>query len=671
MRRALYGTNPWPRGHVDRRRRMALVAAIGMFVPFVMAVGAAIAETQPSASPTSARLEVVGTEDRAVTLRMELGALPEGSVEAVPQAVVRIGGVQVPASARLEAASAGSLPAATSGPTTPTVAMLVLDTSGSMEGEPIEAAKSAVAAFLDALPEGVQVGLVAFADRARVLVAPTTDLAAITNAVNDLRAGGDTALYDAIDEAVRAVPPGEQARLVVLSDGQDTSSRVGLDAAISAAGAAGVPVDVIAIAPTPTERAVLRQLAQSNAGHVTAATGVDQLVEAFVAASTPFAAAALIEVTIPDQVDGRSAPIEADVRIGNLAVTGSTSLPDVPNLAPVDAGISAAILPPVAQGQGIDPMAAALAGIVFIVVLAAAFAWWVAARRAEHGRRIEQLSAYGIATSGRLGTAGSGRGPIAALDRMLERSGRAKRMRSALGASEVNLTPAGWLLARVGICVLLGAFGAALLGSLLVGAVAGVVIGWMLTWTWLRARSTRRQRAFANELPDFLALLASGLRGGLSFNHALESAAGDGRGEVARQMRRALREVQVGTLLDDALMDCADRMDSEDLRWTVTALSIQREVGGNLSTILDTAAATIKGREELRREVQTLSAEGRLSGYILIALPLGVMLILTIIRRSYVELLWTTSLGIAMLVIMGLMMVAGWLWMRAIVRIKV
>ena len=145
----------------------------------------------------------------------------------------------------------------------------------------------------------------------------------------------------------------------------------------------------------------------------------------------------------------------------------------------------------------------------------------------------------------------------------------------------------------------------------------------------------------------------------------------DGRGEVPRQMRRVLREVQVGTLLDAALLECADRMDNEDLRWTVTALSIQREVGGNLSTILDTAAGTIKSREELRREVRTLSAEGRLSGYILIALPLGVLLVLMLVRRSYVELLWTTTLGLLSLAAMAVLMVLGWLWMRTIVTIKV
>ncbi len=136
-------------------------------------------------------------------------------------------------------------------------------------------------------------------------------------------------------------------------------------------------------------------------------------------------------------------------------------------------------------------------------------------------------------------------------------------------------------------------------------------------------------------------LIASALRSGLSFQQGLDSSAADGKGEVSRQMRRALREAQMGSLLEPALGRVADRMHSEDLRWTVLALGIQREVGGNLSNILETAASTIKGRAELRREVRTLSAEGRLSGYVLAALPVGLFLYMLVANREYVSFFWT------------------------------
>jgi tight adherence protein B len=228
-----------------------------------------------------------------------------------------------------------------------------------------------------------------------------------------------------------------------------------------------------------------------------------------------------------------------------------------------------------------------------------------------------------------------------------------------------------WLLVRLGVGLVIFILAMFLVGSFLLSLLIAVAAGWLLTRMWLGSRVSKRQKAFADELPDFLLLLASGLRAGLSFTSALDSAAEEGKGEVARQMRRALGEVQLGAQLDDALNDCAERMDSEDLRWTVTALSIQREVGGNLSTILESAADTIKQRFALRREVATLSAEGRLSAYILIALPLGVLAFLTLFRRDYIAALWQSTIGLVMLGTIVVLIFAGWMWMRAIVRIKV
>ncbi len=166
-------------------------------------------------------------------------------------------------------------------------------------------------------------------------------------------------------------------------------------------------------------------------------------------------------------------------------------------------------------------------------------------------------------------------------------------------------------------------------------------------------------------------LIASALRSGLSFLQALDSTATDGQGEVSRQIRRATREVQMGSTIEQALTRVADRMESDDLRWTVTAVAIQREVGGNLSNVLDTAAATVKSRAELRREVRTLSAEGKLSGWVLAALPVGLFLYMLLANRKYVAWFWTETAGIIALVFIGVIFTAGFLWMRRIVRIEV
>ncbi len=137
-------------------------------------------------------------------------------------------------------------------------------------------------------------------------------------------------------------------------------------------------------------------------------------------------------------------------------------------------------------------------------------------------------------------------------------------------------------------------------------------------------------------------------------------------------MRRALSEVQMGSTIEDALMRVAERMQSEDLRWTVTALAIQREVGGNLSNILETAAMTVKGRAELRREVRTLAAEGKLSGWVLAALPVGLFLYMLVANREYVSFFWTNTVGwVVALVVLAVLFILGFVWMRRLVKIEV
>ena len=182
-------------------------------------------------------------------------------------------------------------------------------------------------------------------------------------------------------------------------------------------------------------------------------------------------------------------------------------------------------------------------------------------------------------------------------------------------------------------------------GSVMVGLIVASLVVAFAGPAFLRWRFSRRIREFEDELPGTLMVLASSLRAGLSFAQALDTAISDGKGEIALQFRLALQEVQVGSSLEDALMRAAERMKSEDLKWAVTGLAIQREVGGSLSRILETSAKTIRERAELRREVRTLSAEGRLSAYVLLGMPITLFFYMVISSRDYVQVLWTEPIG--------------------------
>jgi tight adherence protein B len=562
----------------------------------------------------------------------------------------------------------------------PTLAVLALDASGSMKGERMTAAREAAIEFLEALPPKVQTGLVAFSDKIVVLAEPTTDRAALEERVSAVKPAGDTSLYDAVLASIDLVPAGARARLLVLSDGKDTTSRSSLKEVITAVSDGGIAVDVVALNPTAKELEALRTVSTPNDGNLRTATSSADLLAAFTAASQEYGASAFLTGTIPDAVDARAKPLSVQLRVGDQTIDASTTLPDVPSLSPASSstGTGTMVLPAAAtdaQNNGrlaIWPyiVAALAAGCVLLVALSIR---WVKDERRSRDRLNHVLNyrvtvgpqAQVVRAPGLWGSF------VGSLDRFLERRGSYRTTVTKLAGADLQYTPATWLLTRlavIGIFVLLLAL---LLKSVPLALVMGALGGWLLSSWWLRSRAARRRKLFADELPTFLLLIASGLRAGLSFTSALDSSAAEGKGEVSRQMRRALGEVQLGAQLDDALMSCAERMDSDDLRWTVTALSIQREVGGNLSSILEAAADAIKQRYALRREVSTLSAEGRLSAYILVALPLGILGFLTLFRGEYVKVLWTTPVGMAMLGAFCVLILVGWIWMRSIVRIKV
>lgn len=240
-----------------------------------------------------------------------------------------------------------------------------------------------------------------------------------------------------------------------------------------------------------------------------------------------------------------------------------------------------------------------------------------------------------------------------------------------LEKGNIPIQPKQWLGLQVLLFFAATLIFGALSGNFPISILVAGVLTALIPRFLIKSRYKKRLVSFETELPETLMLVASALRSGLSFQQALEATVSDRDSELGIQMRLAINESKLGPPLEESLNRVADRMESEDLRWLVAALEIQREVGGTLSTILDTAAATIKGREELRREVRSLSAEGRLSAYVLIGLPVIIFLVLFVSRPNYVEIFWTELIGVVMLVAILVMIAIGWVWMNKMIQIKV
>jgi tight adherence protein B len=213
-----------------------------------------------------------------------------------------------------------------------------------------------------------------------------------------------------------------------------------------------------------------------------------------------------------------------------------------------------------------------------------------------------------------------------------------------------------------------------LLLAILVGPLAGIIAAAVIAiapFLFLKQRDRQRMHAFERQLPDTLTLLASSLRAGFSLMQGLEAVAQEIVDPMRKELQRVFTEVRLGRPIEDALGDAAERMNSDDLRWTVMAIRIQREVGGNLAVLLDTVADTMVKRERVRRELRALTAEGRLSAIVLSLLTPVLALAIWTIQPSYLDPLTHDFFGILGLIVAGILSVVGWFWLQKIVDIEV
>jgi tight adherence protein B len=255
-------------------------------------------------------------------------------------------------------------------------------------------------------------------------------------------------------------------------------------------------------------------------------------------------------------------------------------------------------------------------------------------------------------------------------DRLATASGFSGRLEAMLEQAELPMK-AGEFAALTILCAVAGGTLAAILLANIIFALIFAAGASLVPYVWLVRARRQRQKKMAEQLPDVLAILASSLRAGHSFLQALDQVAGEIKDPSASEFHRVVSEIRLGRSIDDAMIEMADRVGSEDMRWAVMAVNIQREVGGNLAEVLDTVANTVRERAYVQRQVRVLSAEGRISIGILSALPFGILLYLAVMNPDYVTPLFSTMIGRILLVVGATLMGAGIFVMTRIVRIDV
>jgi tight adherence protein B len=247
-------------------------------------------------------------------------------------------------------------------------------------------------------------------------------------------------------------------------------------------------------------------------------------------------------------------------------------------------------------------------------------------------------------------------------------------LESVLGArlegSGLPLRTAEWLVLHVTAAVAGGLLMLLLSGGAPAATVFGLLLGLAGPWLLLVVRQGRREKAFLAQLPETLQLLSGSLKAGYSLPQAIDAVVRQGEAPMSAELNRALVENRLGVPAEDALERIGERLNSDDFSWVVMAIRIQREVGGNLAELLTTVAETLRERERLRRQVEVLSAEGRLSGIILGALPVGFTGYLLVTRPEYLAPM-LTPFGLIMVAGAVLLLGVGGIWVARVVKVEV
>jgi tight adherence protein B len=305
----------------------------------------------------------------------------------------------------------------------------------------------------------------------------------------------------------------------------------------------------------------------------------------------------------------------------------------------------------------------------------------------------DRLERYASARGADTKAASTGQGPIsdliaqsqalANLNKVVEGRDFGANLARELARADLKLKPSEYLFivvgSTIGIPVLMFIFSFFLpaLGSP-ISLLVGALIGFMLPRFWLNRRKNGRLNAFNKQLPDTITLIANALRAGSSFLQAIELVVRESRPPISTEFSRVIREVNLGLPFEQALENMVRRVRSDDLELMATAISIQHQVGGNLAEILDSIAYTIRERIRIKGEIRTLTAQQRLSGYVVGFLPIALAGFLFVAAPGFMDPMFANPpgilglpAGVIILIFGGIMMFIGFMLIRRIVDIEV
>jgi tight adherence protein B len=548
-----------------------------------------------------------------------------------------------------------------------TSTVLAIDRSQSMKGKPLAQAVAAARAFVQARPAGDRIAVTSFATSAKLLTSFSPDSSDALSALSEIRVDPQqgTTLYDDLVLASQKQAHSAFAGRVtiIVTDGNETRSKASLEDAIAAARAAHSAVYVIAIESPQFNPAPLQEIATQTGGRYFGAHSSAEIAGVYTAIAKELARTWRVEYVTAAR-PGDHINVAASVP-GEGSASGSIT---VPGPRPTDPAPSK-LVPKGAYGPT-GPLGIA-AIVSFLVLLATLFTLagmrgsWVRSRISVHVGETRATS------------------KAARKEKRVEMAANLFRMTEKLFGKLAVWHRISKMLERADVPLRTVEFFWIEVGAVIVAFVVGTIIGVALPLVlmlvvvagsipyavvWMKMR--KRVRAFEDQLPDMLITIAASLKAGHSFKQGLQAVVDEGHPPANAEVKRVLTEAQLGRSMDDALAEMADRVGSANFEFAITAVTIQRQVGGSLASLFDMVADTVRQRQQFARKIRALTAMGRMSAYTLIAVPFFIAGAVTVLNRSYMRPLYWTTPGRFLMVLGLVMMGLGSLVLRKIVSFR-
>ncbi len=546
--------------------------------------------------------------------------------------------------------------------------VIAVDRSKSMAGGPFGNAVAAARSFASWKGPRDRLAVIGFGSSSerpgRFMAAAGEAGAALASLKLDKKQG--TALYDSIVGAAAALErQGLQGRvIVVLTDGADTSSTARLEDAVNAARRAGAAVFPLGIESKQFSPAPLKRLASATGGtyHGTRSSAELHRVYAQIAADLrrTWRVEYLTSARAGDALKLEASVPKRGAASAQLSIPGDGSAggPEPSKLLPQT--FYESFLGTQLMGALVG-LLVLLAGTFLITSvrgsrlrrrLAPHLAPTTGSKRKQERERLQAAAGLFRATERTFGHWKQ----WVALARMLERS-------------DVPLRTVEFVYLSCGTGLAGGMFAGMLAKgtmTILAAMLGGATVPWFAVWI----KGKRRTKAFENQLPDLLITLAASLKAGHSFKTGLQVIVDEGRPPASKELKRVLTEAQLGRPIDDSLSEMAVRLGSKNFEFVITAVTIQRQVGGSLAGLIDMVADTVRQRQQFAAKIKGLTAMGRAGAYVLMGLPFFVAAAITLLNGEYMDPLYHSSTGHKLIFTMLAMMAFGSFILRRMVSFK-